>query len=223
MKEGVNKCLVSQWSRAHRNPNVPIPIAVSEGRNLVLTFSFRYDPLNPIFSFAAVFSKLLCSTSLFFTGRFPKHSLRVPSLKKDEIVFGSEHWGDPSPLHTICISGVKPNVNCFSSSLSWAQPNWAGWVSSEFPALLNPVFGSFRRWVIHIYNWGASWRASHCTGSWKKTRSAVPCVQSGFLEPQWQPHGSPRSLEKSQIPLWWLLNFSVPHSQCGAGARKSVS
>lgn len=109
MKEGVNKCLVSQWSRAHRNPNFPIPIAVSEGRNLVLTFSFRYDPLNPIFSFAALFSKLLlCSTSLFFTGGFPKHSLRLPSLKKGEIVFGWEHWGDPNLLHPICISGVNP-------------------------------------------------------------------------------------------------------------------
>lgn len=80
--------ILSQWARAHGNSNFPIFIAAPEGRNPVLTFSFRNLPLNPVFSFAAVTSKLLLfSRSLFFTGGSPKCSLRLPSLKKGEIVF----------------------------------------------------------------------------------------------------------------------------------------
>lgn len=109
--KGVSKCLVRSdpdpLVKGSQKSKLPIPIAVSEGRNLVLTFSFRYLPSSPIFSFA-VFSKLLLfSRSLFFTRGFPKCSLRLPSLKEGEIVFSWEHWGEPNPLHPICISGVK--------------------------------------------------------------------------------------------------------------------
>lgn len=100
--------ILSQWQRAHRHTNFFVPISAPDGRNLVFTFSFKYLPLNPVFSFAAVFPKLLIFTrSLFFTRRFPKFSLRLPPLKKGliEIVFkidgdtGRDRNPPPPTLH----------------------------------------------------------------------------------------------------------------------------
>lgn len=126
--------ILSQWARAHGNSNFPISIAAPEGRNPVFTFSFRNLPLNPVFSFAAVASKLLLfSRSLFFTGgSFPKERWNC-------IYLG--HWGDPNPLYPMCISGVKLIVNFFHHHFH--GPRLSFQAESPLSSPLNPAESRF--------------------------------------------------------------------------------
>lgn len=55
----------------------------------------------------------------------------------------------------------------------------------------------------------------------KKIRNTVLCVQSGISGAVGESLAAPlvtKVLEKSQIRLWWLLDFSVPHDGLVPGA-----
>lgn len=92
-------------------------------------FSFKYHPLNSVFSLAAVFPKLLIFTrSLFFTRGFPKFSLRLPPLKKVliEIVFKIDGGagGTQTLLHPTYTFGEKLTGNFFSNITSMEPANF---------------------------------------------------------------------------------------------------